>query len=39
MAQHVSVKEYNFNYPLMFEKEKEILIKILNPDRNAWQWQ
>lgn len=30
MAQHVIVKEYNFNYPLMFEKEKEILIKILN---------
>ena len=29
MAQHVIVREYNMNYPLMFEKEKELLIKIL----------
>ena len=35
MAQHVIVKEYNFNYPLMFEKE--ILIKILQTvDKRAY---
>ena len=36
MAQHVIVKEYNFNYPLMFEKEKEILIKIHFHTNEPW---
>lgn len=30
MPQHVIVKEYNENYPLMYEKEKESIIPILN---------
>lgn len=30
MAQHIVVKEYNKDYPLMFEKEKEKLVKILD---------
>ena len=30
MPQHVIVKEYNENYPLMYEKEKELIISILN---------
>ena len=30
MPQHVIVKEYNENYPLMYEKEKELIIPILN---------
>ncbi len=29
MAQHIVVKEYNPNYPLMFEKEKKLIISIL----------
>ena len=30
MPQHVIVKEYNENYPLLYEKEKELIIPILN---------
>ena len=29
MAQHIIVKEYDVNYPSMFEKEKELLVPIL----------
>ena len=29
MPQHVIVKEYNENYPLMYEKEKELILPIL----------
>ena len=29
MAQHIVVKEYNPNYPLMFEKEMKLIIPIL----------
>ena len=29
MPQHIVVKEYNKNYPFMYEKEKELIIPIL----------
>lgn len=29
MPQHIVVKEYNKNYPSMYEKEKELIIPIL----------
>ena len=29
MAQHIIIKEYDVNYPSMFEKEKELLVPIL----------